>query len=92
MGDLSELELYSKIKEALGDVTVAPLELGEGVDLREMALEWRAPQRCSQPTSKTCDTIILHGGCPQSEDRGKRRCLAMLAWDNSNNKLSMTGG
>ena len=64
MGDLSELELFSIIKDALGDVTVAHLELGEGVSLREMALEWCAPQRCSQPNSKTWDAIILHGGCP----------------------------
>lgn len=64
MGDLSELELFSIIKDALGDVIVAHLELGEGVGLREMALKWCAPQRRSQPTSKTCDAIILHGGCP----------------------------
>ena len=64
MGDLSELELFSIIKDALGDVTVAHLELGEGIGLREMALEWCAPQRCSQHTSKTCDAIILYEGCP----------------------------
>lgn len=43
LGDLSELELFSIIKDALGEVTVANLELGEGVGLREMALEWHAP-------------------------------------------------
>lgn len=43
MGDLSELELFSIIKDALGEVTVANLKLGEGVGLREMALEWHAP-------------------------------------------------
>lgn len=43
MGDLSELELFSIIKDVLGEVTAAHLELEGGVSLRERGLERYMP-------------------------------------------------